>query len=385
MWVLNNMIFSFSHRRSVSSVNYQHESPIQQRQIRMVVNPNDPIHWREGLAAHGWSKHSSIIVSISHDGVLGFGFELVGPFRRGNASFRNVLTPVGQGVYISAVYAASPASRSGIVRGLQVIDIDGHDLLRATIMDADKILSEASRDKPIELTLRPNPDGFAWFEKASIQAHHQPLADPNSTPSHFEYRTVVLDRLDVSKTLGIALVGPVSPDWTFEHRGVFITELHPDGLAVAQGGLLKYDQILDVNGISLTKATHAEAAKVLSNSGDRVYLLVASNKPGYVHQQKAYEQLLQLMKHLTPPKNQSQSAIQRRPTKTQFDLSNLGGQSETEKREGSFRGHCICNLRAKHIYVAGKSAKPSPTSAQTAAESINPGQCIFFNLRNVNC
>lgn len=53
-------------------------------------------------------------------------------------------------------------------------------------------------------------------------------------------------------------------------EGIFISYILPGGVADVSGLLLKGDQLLEVNGVDLSRATHEQAAAALKNSGSTV-------------------------------------------------------------------------------------------------------------------
>lgn len=87
-------------------------------------------------------------------------------------------------------------------------------------------------------------------------------------------RTVNLKR--TSKGLGFNIVGGLAGG------GTFISFIVPGGVAERSGKLYCGDQILSVNGIDLTHATHKEAATSLMEAGQSVKLVVKYRPEDYI-------------------------------------------------------------------------------------------------------
>jgi C-terminal processing protease CtpA/Prc len=64
-------------------------------------------------------------------------------------------------------------------------------------------------------------------------------------------------------------------------EGIFISFILTGGAADLSGELRKGDQILSVNDIELTQATHEQAADVLKNVGSEVVLVVEYRPEAY--------------------------------------------------------------------------------------------------------
>uniref|UniRef100_F6PLQ2 Uncharacterized protein n=1 Tax=Ciona intestinalis TaxID=7719 RepID=F6PLQ2_CIOIN len=87
---------------------------------------------------------------------------------------------------------------------------------------------------------------------------------------HREVRFVTLNKTGVG--LGFNIVGGDGSE------GIFISYILAGGTADVSGELFRGDQLLSVNGIDLTKATHEEAAHALK-SADKVVTIGAQYKP----------------------------------------------------------------------------------------------------------
>lgn len=75
--------------------------------------------------------------------------------------------------------------------------------------------------------------------------------------------------------LGFNIVGGVGGD------GIFISFILTGGAADLSGELRKADQILSVDGLDLTQATHEQAAEVLRNVDAETHLVVEYRPEAY--------------------------------------------------------------------------------------------------------
>jgi C-terminal processing protease CtpA/Prc len=298
---------------------------------RVLTAPTDPIRWREGLIAQGVDKQSEVIVNLKYDKIVGFGIQLVGP-EQSNPTASRV------GIYISGVYAGTPAARNErIRRGYQIVDINGWDMTSASLDDAYQLLTQAKQYGRVNLALRPNPTGFALYDSASLHNDYTPLVpDSVTTKPEFEYRTVVIQRQTLDQSLGIALVGPAGTDANVEPRGIFVSKLDENGLAFKGGQLKEFDQILEANGLNLTLATHPVEADVLRCAGLRVSLLVASNKQGFDYQATQLDKLIVSVEKLLT--NRPQRLVRLQSSKMDYGIELVGSRDSSQTHEGVFVG-----------------------------------------------
>ena len=303
---------------------------------RLQATESEPTTWQEGLLATGKEESSELVVSLKHDFVFGFGFNVIGPDP----------TSAGQqkdGIYVSSVYAGSAAAQNPkFRRGLQVTDINGWDLHKANVIDAERIIAGAVHRGDVIVTLRNNPEGFAAYETTSWNKHFQAYIPPSSKQasqhSRPQLRTVVLDRESVDTSLGLALAGPTTYDDQVEPRGIYIAKIDESGLAAKSGQLKQYDQIVGINGYSLTKATHSIAAQTMRQAGTHIVLSVAHNPFGHDFQAKIIESAAKSSTELLKGSEPRPIRLVASSPAYDFGITLVGPSELNEPREGVYVG-----------------------------------------------
>ena len=113
-------------------------------------------------------------------------------------------------------------------------------------------------------------------------------------------------------------------------EGIFISFILTGGVADLSGELRKGDQLLNVNGVDLTKATHKQAVDILKNAGSQVVLLTQYRPEAYERfQSKISEQREQFLNSASSLHNQ-------------MPLGSNGGS--TSNLNGANTAHSLSNL-----------------------------------------
>ncbi|XP_039250744.2 disks large homolog 4-like isoform X1 [Styela clava] len=102
-------------------------------------------------------------------------------------------------------------------------------------------------------------------ENESLLQINAGFVDPDSDVTR-ESRKVTLNK--ASTGLGFNIVGGE------ENEGIFISCIHPGGIADNSGQLYRGDRIFSVNDVDLSLATHEEAVAALKSSGNNVTIVV---------------------------------------------------------------------------------------------------------------
>lgn len=148
------------------------------------------------------------------------------------------------GIYIAAVMADTPAAAAqpAFSQGLQIVEINGWDMRKAEVRQAEQLLSQVTT---ATFVLRNNPEGFLPFASDAIAEYCKPLLAPGMAASELgSRRKVVLRRTpEFGEQLGMGIGGPPS-DRPMQAQGIFITRIDPNGLAGQDGRLQVGDQIL---------------------------------------------------------------------------------------------------------------------------------------------
>ena len=245
---------------------------------RTVSNEGMEVSYHKGHGGLG----DLVVVEIERDS-NGFGFELVGAGdERGHISAAENGTqkqqqqqqPTGCGVFISAVHAGTKAaSHISLARGLQVLDVNGWQVKQATVQQVQEILDTCTGNH-ITLTLKPNPSGFAHAAAVSEQLHYTPYLPPDVASSALpDSRLVTLHRDNVSHSWGLRILGRSLAAAPNTQSGVFVSGVAPDSVAGRSNALRVGDQILEVNGLCMSAASHQVASHTLKSSGLTAKLL----------------------------------------------------------------------------------------------------------------
>nr|XP_032515685.1 protein lap4 isoform X5 [Danaus plexippus plexippus] len=177
------------------------------------------------------------------------------------------------GIFISHIVPGGVAARSGKLRmGDRLLKVNGTDLPGATHRDA------------VQLLLQPGPT-------LTLTVRHDPL--PLGFQGLIQVEIVNATELTIIKQegekLGMHIKGglngqrgnPNDPN----DEGVFISKINSGGAARRDGRLKAGMRLLEVNGISLLGATHAEAVNALRSASDAPLTLVVCH--GYSRPEKS--------------------------------------------------------------------------------------------------
>jgi C-terminal processing protease CtpA/Prc len=274
--------------------------------LRRVV-PVDDVDWvtlftsRHGLTLPDGDEHVGTVeyldegvvaVSLGLDEeVSAFGLALIGVSASENQ---------GQGVYIAAVLAGGVAAEQGSLKqGQQVLELNGWNMSNASVDEANAIINAVAN---LTVVARPNPEGYMAFVSEAYKLYYSPLGDTKA-----DKRTVVVQTTEDNRRLGMTICGP-REDFAMVNAGVFVTDVLAD-TASHRSGLKAGDQILgknmllsgcehilrllttpslyyspcpytEVNGVSLSGASHGDAKRALMQAGTSVSLLVVHNPAG---------------------------------------------------------------------------------------------------------
>ncbi|XP_054706981.1 inactivation-no-after-potential D protein-like [Uloborus diversus] len=129
--------------------------------------------------------------------------------------------------------------------------------------------------KPIRTSLSPK-DAFPARTKPRTTSTLESLMGSDLSRQWGSERTVELLR-DPSKGLGISIIsGKVDHS---VRAGIFVKNVLPDSPAGWNGTLKRGDRILEVSGVDLRSATHAQAVDVIKNASNPVTFVIQSLVP----------------------------------------------------------------------------------------------------------
>jgi disks large protein 1 len=136
------------------------------------------------------------------------------------------------------------------------------------------MMTAATSDDRIGLSVSGSTTGSQSRTSVASGSGHTPRAMSDDEMSGGrETRTVTLTKGQTG--LGFNIVGGE------DSEGIFISFILAGGPADQSGQLRRGDQIISVNGVDLTNATHEEAAHALKNAGQTVTLLVQHKAEEY--------------------------------------------------------------------------------------------------------
>ncbi|KAJ9587720.1 hypothetical protein L9F63_018847, partial [Diploptera punctata] len=168
----------------------------------------------------------------------------------------------GNGVFISDVVRGGTAEADGrLMKGDQILAVNGHDLKSATQEEAAAVLKTAMG----KVTMR--------LGRLKASSKRSSNADRSiEVAAQLETRTVTLER--GPDGLGFSIVGGhCSPHGDLP---IYVKTVFEKGAAAHGGQLRRGDQIVAVNSISLEGLTHQQAVAVLKRARGNVTLTIQS-------------------------------------------------------------------------------------------------------------
>ncbi|CAG7833479.1 unnamed protein product, partial [Allacma fusca] len=210
----------------------------------------------------------------------------------------------GPGVFISDVVPGGTAEADGrLMKGDQIISVNGKDLKNATQEEAASVLKTAmghiqmkvgrlkvnrrstastpttlpptptSETGDLDLRLDENEEEMTGSRELQLSRNSSRASSPPSiTGSPPQLRTVILER--GPDGLGFSIVGGYgSPHGNLP---IYVKTVFEKGAAAREGSLKRGDQILAVDGHSLEGLRHHEAVSILKNAKGNVTLTILS-------------------------------------------------------------------------------------------------------------
>jgi len=211
------------------------------------------------------------------------------------------------GVFIAGTEPNSAATRTELVPiGHQIITLNGVDVKGFTLEDITKLFEESPQTDTLELYTMSNLDLLACY-------------------THIESRTINLKR---RKGAGFGFFLSAVDDSNLEEfAGVVISGVKRGGLAARAGGLMVGWQLMEMNGVNLSKGTMVEARSVLKSVTSDLSMTLKPNR-------KLTEECC--IKHPEYPwpfySGQLTVVVERDDDKEEFGLVFLGAESREEAK-----------------------------------------------------
>nr|CAX73476.1 Disks large homolog 1 [Schistosoma japonicum] len=245
------------------------------------------------VSAKGEWEYLDITLKRDSAAVSGFGFSIAG-------GVDNPVTDVDHGIYVTRIASNGCADRDGRLRvDDQILTVNNISLEHVTNMEAVKTLRQAGNQ--LQLVVRRfvgnagviTPDKTVTQRSPSFQSPEvmSDLEDSGSTPIWYEAQ---LHKPSPNSGLGFSIAGGQDVEnESFPSTGIFITRISPGGLADLDGRIMPGDQLMQVNGIDLSHATHEEAVRILRNAGDIVNLVLTRQQvDSFIHKGGSIERSL---------------------------------------------------------------------------------------------
>ncbi|CAH8631679.1 unnamed protein product [Heterobilharzia americana] len=235
-----------------------------------VVKQLSPDH----ISAKAEWEYLDIVLKRDSSAVGGFGFSIAG-------GIDNPVSDVDHGIYVTRIAPNGCADRDGRLRvDDQILSVNDISLEHVTNMEAVRTLRQAGNQLHL-VVRRFVGNTTVTASNAAFPQQSSPLQSPEvlsdmedsgSTPIWYEAQ---LCKPSPNTGLGFSIAGGQDVEnGDFPSTGIFITRISPGGLADLDGRIMPGDQLMQVNGIDLSHATHEEAVRVLRNAGDTVNLVL---------------------------------------------------------------------------------------------------------------
>ncbi|CAH8670678.1 unnamed protein product [Schistosoma curassoni] len=260
----------FTSEQASDSVNFYHSGSNISSGNQSLPKPLSP----DRVSMKGEWEYLDIILKRDSAAVGGFGFSIAG-------GIDNPITDLDHGIYVTRIAPNGCADRDGKLRvDDQILSVNDISLEHVTNMEAVKTLRQAGNQLHLVVRRFVGTTGVTTPDRTVVQ--HSPsfrspevmsdLEDSGSTPIWYE---VQLRKPHSNYGLGFSIAGgqDVEND-NFPSTGIFITRISPGGLADLDGRIMPGDQLMQVNEIDLSHATHEEAVRILRNAGDIVNLVL---------------------------------------------------------------------------------------------------------------
>ncbi|CAH8656827.1 unnamed protein product [Heterobilharzia americana] len=218
-----------------------------------VVKQLSPDH----ISAKAEWEYLDIVLKRDSSAVGGFGFSIAG-------GIDNPVSDVDHGIYVTRIAPNGCADRDGRLRvDDQILSVNDISLEHVTNMEAVRTLRQAGNQLHL-VVRRFVGNTTVTASNAAFPQQSSPLQSPEvlsdmedsgSTPIWYEAQ---LCKPSPNTGLGFSIAGGKIPG----------------GLADLDGRIMPGDQLMQVNGIDLSHATHEEAVRVLRNAGDTVNLVL---------------------------------------------------------------------------------------------------------------
>ncbi|CAH8595239.1 unnamed protein product [Schistosoma turkestanicum] len=264
----NNIEFTSEQTTDSSTVHHSGSNFSPDNQS--LLKPMSP----DQVSVKGEWEYLDIILKRDSTAVGGFGFSIAG-------GLDNPITGVDHGIYVTRIAPNGCADRDGKLRvDDQILSVNDISLEHVTNMEAVKTLRQAGNQ--LHLVVRrfvgntgiTSPDRMVGQHTPSYRSPEvlSDAEDSGSTPIWYE---VQLRKPRPNCGLGFSIAGGQDVEnENFPSTGIFITRISPGGLADLDGRIMPGDQLMQVNEIDLSRATHEEAVRILRNAGDIVNLVL---------------------------------------------------------------------------------------------------------------
>jgi len=206
-------------------------------------------------------------VKLSRPAGGGFGLMFGGPRDADEAQER------GHGVFVSGVKGDSVAATVADIQiGLQIVSINGTDLIDATFVQLKEVLQQVGND--MTLVLRENLDLIRPYRKADYRG--KPMR--SSVKRKKETVTATLKK-EPGEGFGLRFGGARSKAEADESGyGIFVSGTALESIAAKNPDLRVGWQIVTMNGEELLEATFVEMKKALQRLGDTMVLRLTQNE-----------------------------------------------------------------------------------------------------------
>ncbi|CAH8644707.1 unnamed protein product [Schistosoma mattheei] len=260
----------FTSEQASDSVNVYHSGSNISSGNQSLPKPLSP----DRVSMKGEWEYLDIILKRDSAAVGGFGFSIAG-------GIDNPITDLDNGIYVTRIAPNGCADRDGKLRvDDQILSVNDISLEHVTNMEAVKTLRQAGNQLHLVVRRFVGNTGVTTPDRTVVQ--HSPsfrspevmsdLEDSGSTPIWYE---VQLRKPHSNYGLGFSIAGGQDVENNnFPSTGIFITRISPGGLADLDGRIMPGDQLMQVNEIDLSHATHEEAVRILRNAGDIVNLVL---------------------------------------------------------------------------------------------------------------